>query len=676
MKITNDFNSVFITYLLGLLILISFLVPLNSYAAEKESEDFTLTILHMNDTHAHVEQLPSLISTIQEVRNERPDSLLLHGGDVFSGTLYFNQFKGQADLALMNLMNIDAMVFGNHEFDLGSSENGQQSLAKFVEGANFPFLGTNIDFSRDAFMSSKAQKTFTAAPEAGQAYDGIIQEIDGEQVGIFGLTTEETADIASPVNVTFSDYIEEAQRAVDSFKELGVNKIIAVTHLGFDSNPQVGNDILLAQQVDEIDVIVGGHSHTRLSEPVMIERDLQGNEKDPTLIVQAYQYGNFLGDLQVSFDGDGIIKEYSGQLLDTNEREPNQEAQTILQPFKEEIEALANQETGAIAQKRLNNPRLSDSEVSVRANETELGNLITDAMLAKAKEQVPEVQIAMQNGGGIRAAIEEGPIRVGDIIAVLPFGNDPTVVELSGAEIREALEHSVRLAPEESGAFLHVAGMTFTYDSTKEPGSRIVSALVDNDGVYEEIQDTQTYLITTNNFTAKGGDGFDVFARAYEEGRVRDLGQIDWQQLLDYLVAPTYLNGVVNPVLEGRIVDTMGVIDEEKPEPTPEPEPEPEPEPNPNPNPVEDDDEDLEDITNDDSTDGGDSGSNNSGGGNHTNDQNHSDNQDHDKGTESDQLLPSTATQNFTAFALGALLLIIGLAIVIIVHYKHEKAEA
>ena len=136
----------------------------------------------------------------------------------------------------------------------------------------------------------------------------------------------------------------------------------------------------------------------------------------------------------------------------------------------------------------------------------------------------------------------------------LPFGNDPVVVELTGEEIKEILEHSVRLAPAESGAFLHVAGMKFTYDSTKEPGSRIITMEVKQGEAYEEIVAEQTYLVTTNNFTAKGGDGFDVFATAYADGRVSDIGQIDWQQFLDYLVNPMYLNGVVDPVIEGRII--------------------------------------------------------------------------------------------------------------------------
>src|SRR5699024_6059025 len=109
-------------------------------------------LMQMNDTHARVETYPKLITAIKEFRESHENSLLFHAGDVFSGTLYFNEFRGQADLALMNLMGIDAMVFGNHEFDLGDSDEGHQALADFVSEANFPLLGTNIDFSGDSLL--------------------------------------------------------------------------------------------------------------------------------------------------------------------------------------------------------------------------------------------------------------------------------------------------------------------------------------------------------------------------------------------------------------------------------------------------------------------------------------------------------------------------------------------
>ncbi|MGN8646558.1 bifunctional metallophosphatase/5'-nucleotidase [Gracilibacillus sp. HCP3S3_G5_1] len=656
-----------------ILFVFTFILPTSALAAEDESETFSLTIMHMNDTHAHVEPLPQMLTAVKEVRAENPDALLFHAGDVFSGTLYFNQFHGKADLALLNMMDLDAMVFGNHEFDLGSGEDGHESLSEFVAEAQFPFLGTNIDFSGDPFMASYINENpFSDSPENGSVYDGIIKEVNGEKIGIFGLTTEDTVNVSSPVNVKFLNYIEEAKRAVASFDELGVDKIIAVNHLGYDSTPDIGNDLQLAAYVDGIDVIVGGHSHTRLDQPTLITKDANGNEKEPTIIVQAHQYSQLLGKVEVVFDENGVIQRYDGQLIDVSDKEADPEAANALAPYKAEVEELSEQEIGAVAMKDIPNPRLSDSDVSVRANETELGNLVTDAMLAKAKEKYPDVVIAMQNGGGIRAAIDEGPITVGEVIAVLPFGNDPVVAELTGAEIKEILEHSVRQAPAESGGFLQVAGMKFNYDSTKEPGSRVVTMEVEIDGEYEDIKLDQTYLVTTNNFTGKGGDGFEVFAQAYNEGRVRDIGEIDWEQLRAYMVED--LGGKVDPVIEGRIIDLLGE----------EPEAPKKPEDDNDGTPDEEGQGDGDDTDNDNDNETGNNGAND-GAGDNKNTEEDTDkvgskekngqetSEDSNKEASSSngsnhlegERLPDTATNIFTFLLLGAIILIIGVGVLV-----------
>lgn len=523
---------------------------------------FKLPIMHMNDTHAHVEPLPQMITAINEYREDYPDSLLLNAGDVFSGTLYFNEFQGQADLALMNLMDIDAMTFGNHEFDLGEKEEGHQSLSEFVKNAEFPLLGTNIDFSKDPFMEELETNDYNVTdPNNGEIYNSIVKEVNGEEIGIFGLTTEDTKDIASPMNIEFEDFKAAAEKAVEEFEDIGINKIVAVTHLGYNSAPEVGNDLRLAEEVDGIDIIVGGHSHTVLEEPVVVEADETGEEKDPTVIVQAGQYADYLGTVNVSFDDEGKVVGQSGELLEVADYEADEEASEVLTEYKEKVDEVSNEEIGAEAMKDLTNPRQEeegDGSDSVRANETELGNLVTDAMLAKTQEKYPETVIAFQNGGGIREAIDKGPITTGEVISVLPFGNDPVIATLSGQEIKDILEHSVRQAPKENGGFLHVSGMTFYYDSTKEPGDRIVEMSIDNDGDLTEIDLNETYLVTTNNFTGQGGDGFETFAEAFDDGRVKDIGEIDWEQLRDYMVEEEYLDGVVDPEREDRIVDLKG----------------------------------------------------------------------------------------------------------------------
>ncbi|SEL29829.1 DUF6359 domain-containing protein, partial [Alkalibacterium pelagium] len=367
---------------------------------DSEEDAFTLSLMHTNDTHARVENYPKLITAIDQYREENPNALHVNAGDVFSGTLYFNEFRGQADVALMNLMGIDVMTFGNHEFDLGDSEDGHRSLSEFVKKANFPFLGTNVDFSNDPYMSSLETNTMLERnPEAGLVYDSIIFEVEGEEIGVFGLVTEDTKNIASPADVEFEDFIQAAEEAVQAFEDAGINKIMAVNHLGFDSAPEVGNDLRLAGEVAGIDIIVGGHSHTELMEPVVIETDADGNPKAPTVIVQGGEYAEFLGTLNVDFNDQGEIIRQSGALIDATGLEDDPDAVELLQEYKDRIEEVSNQPIGAEAMKDLPNPRLGgESDVSVRANETELGNLITDAMLNKAQEKFPETVIAFQNG--------------------------------------------------------------------------------------------------------------------------------------------------------------------------------------------------------------------------------------------------------------------------------------
>ncbi|OCA83187.1 bifunctional metallophosphatase/5'-nucleotidase [Bacillus sp. FJAT-27225] len=532
-------------------LLVSTFVPFAS-AAPKDKTTFTLSIMHTNDTHAHLDNIAKKATAIKEVRAEKPNSLLLDAGDVLTGTLYYNQFLGQADLEFMNLMGYDAMTFGNHEFDSGSTPEGHQVLADFVRNASFPLVSANVDFSVDPKFAKLYQDRIKNNPKGGQIYEGIIKKVNGERVGIFGLTTEETVNLSSP-QVKFENYIKEAEKAVAEFEKVGVDKIIAITHLGYDDNPTVDNDLVLAERVDGIDVIVGGHSHTKLIEPVVVNKDEKGVAKNPTVIVQAYQYNDFLGTLDVQFDKKGVVVGQSGALIEISKKTEDPEVAALLTKYSSEIAELKNTSTGATAVEALPNPRLTDpAPVSVRRDETALGNLIADGMLDKAKEFNPNTVIAFQNGGGIRAAIDQGDITLGDVLTVLPFGNTLAVMDLTGSQIIRALEHSVSSVPRENGGFLQVSGMKFTYDSSKPAGSRVQSVEVMNaDGTYTALNPTATYTVATNAFTAKGGDGYTVFAEVYNQGLVTDLGTPDWEVFTEYVQEL----GTVNPQIEGRIVD-------------------------------------------------------------------------------------------------------------------------
>ncbi len=513
-------------------------------AKEKQHKAIDLSIMHTNDTHAHDANIAKRATAINEFRTEHPDSLLLDAGDVFSGTLYFNEFQGQSDLAFMNYLKYDAMTFGNHEFDLGASPDGHKALSEFIKNAQFPFVSANVDFSKDSlFDGLYHDDAVTWNPEDGNIYGGIVKVVNGEKIGIFGLTTEETKDISSPEKVQFQNYVAEANKMVAAFEKQGINKVVAITHLGYDDNVAYDNDLELAKEVDGIDVIVGGHTHTALAEPVEVKE----GKTEPTIIVQTGEYSNNLGTLDVKFDANGKVTGYAGKLIDLKTKEDDPKVVAMLKPYSDKIASLQNQSIGVEAAVALDGER-----ANARTKETNLGDLITDGMLAKAKTINPNTLIALTNGGGVRASIPAGDITLGEILTVMPFGNSLGIMNLTGAEIKEAFEHSVSQAPKENGGFLQVSGLKVKYDSTKPADQRVVSIEVKGaDGKFTPISDSTSYAVATNTFTAKGGDGYTVFAKAYAEGRLSEPGYVDFEMFRDYLKTMTK----VEPKVEGRIVD-------------------------------------------------------------------------------------------------------------------------
>lgn len=522
-------------------------------APAANADTFTLTLFHTNDLHGRTDQYPHLMTTLNEARDTYGEGLLLDAGDIFSGTLYFNEFLGQDALTFMNLMGYDAFVPGNHEFDLGDPEEGHQALAAFFEGAAFPIVGANLDFTAAPEFAELLGESLSANAQAGHLYDGIIVEHNGEQIGIFGLSTQDSETISSPGQVSISDYRQAAEAMVAGFEAQGVNKIIALTHLGYDSDPSVGNDLLLAQHVEGIDVVIGGHSHTQVAPPTLVTENHSGEPKAPTVVGQAGEYGQHLGVMQVTFDTDGVVQDVSGELLAADEREVDPEALAMLAPYTEAIESLRDQQVGASVISELPNPRHGHGDaLSVRANETALGNLIADGQLRAAQRIEPATVMAIQNSGGIREALPKGDVTVGELIVVQPFGNRLTLLEVTGAELLETFEIALAHAPEENGGFLQVSsGTDLVYDSQRPAGERVISLEVNREGAMQAIHPENTYIIATNNFTAAGGDSHAALGAAYEDGRNTIVGNTDWEMLRDHIVEL----GEVFYQPEGRIID-------------------------------------------------------------------------------------------------------------------------
>ncbi|WP_339268449.1 5'-nucleotidase C-terminal domain-containing protein [Paenibacillus sp. FSL R5-0470] len=540
------------------------IVDLKGAPLPEITEDFPLTVLHTNDTHAGLDTVSSpnnilrRVTAIKNAKATTENPILLDAGDVFSGTLYFNKYLGQADLAFMNLVKYDAMTFGNHEFDKDSD-----TLSKFIGKAKFPFVSSNVNFSTDDILSKMFTNEIGRSGNAATIYPALIKEVDGEQVGIIGLTTEDTANIASPGKVTFENAVVKATETVAMLQKEKINKIIVLSHLGYEE------DLKLAKAVNGIDIIVGGHSHTKLDQAVVDNSDPNA----PKLIVQTGEKGLFLGQLEVKFNKDGVLTDWKDQLISIDAKNganyviaEDPEAKKILDTdYKPGILELSNEVVGN-SEVVLNGVR-----DNVRTKETNLGNLIADGMLFAAKKAGTNAVIALQNGGGIRESINEGPITQGEVLGVLPFNNDLVTITLTGQEIKDAMENGVSKTPAADGRFPHVAGLKFYYDSTKPVNERVLRIEVKNGDKYVPLDLKASYEVATNAFTAKGGDFYTSLEKAYKEGRVNLL------YLPDFDVFTKYLKEVGNvtantSAVEGRIVDLKGApLPEITPTPTPVP---------------------------------------------------------------------------------------------------------
>jgi 5'-nucleotidase len=501
-------------------------------------EVYTLRIIHTNDHHARIEPVvggtpPAPIhggvarrkTLIDAIRAEGGNQLLIDAGDVFQGTLWFNQYLGQADLEFYNAMGYEAVTIGNHEFDAGP-----QPLAEFIKRAKFPVLSANV--VADA-----------ATPISGLFKPWIIKEIGGEKIGIFGLTPIDTGELSSPgPGITFTPYADAARRAVAELQAQGVNKIIGLTHIG------ITNDRDLARAVDGIAVIIGGHSHTPMGPQV---NPLDPNRPYPEVlpspsgktVVMAtdWEWGRWLGDLTVGFDAAGnitsVVAARVKEVLPTIEPDPGFDAR--IKVLGAPIAALRAKPVGSAA------VPLNGARADVRTKETNLGNMIADALIERTKAN--GAQVAIVNGGGIRASIDAGEIILGEVLDVQPFGNTIALVTLTGAQLKEALENGVSQVETVAGRFPQVGGMRYVWNPTAPVGSRIVSIEIGNakDG-YKPFDPNGSYRVVVNNFMLNGGDGYSVLGKGTNKV---DTGLIDADVLADYIRA----NSPVNPQVEGRI---------------------------------------------------------------------------------------------------------------------------
>ncbi len=508
--------------------------------------DYTLHVLHINDFHSRIEpinrfdstcsaaedaegkcfggaaRLASAINTLRDrLRAAGQNVIVLDAGDQYQGSLFYTTYKGAAEGELMAAIGFDAMAVGNHEFD-----DGPDGLAVLLDKVSFPVISGNIDVERAAALK-------------GRVRDHVVLEVGGERIGIVSALTVDTIEIASPgPDVTFTAAIEALGADAAALTAAGVNKIIALTHVGLPT------DLQIAAAVPHIDAVVGGHSHTWLSAsdpgrqgayPTFVT----GHDGALVPVVQAYAYGKYLGHLVLTFDDAGNLLHAQGDtiLLDASVAPDPAIAARVadLAGPIEEVKARVVAETAA---------EIDGSRDSCRQRECAMGNLIAEAMLDRVRAQ--GIQIAIQNGGGLRASIDAGPVTMGEVLTVLPFQNTLSTFQVTGATILAALENGVGRVEEGSGRFPQVAGLRYTFDPALPAGQRVSDVMVNEGGTWGPIDPARVYGVVSNNFLRQGGDGYRMFLQAEN---AYDYGP----DLADVTAAFLAKSGTYAPVLDGRI---------------------------------------------------------------------------------------------------------------------------
>jgi len=502
--------------------------------------DYKLTILHTNDFHSRFEPISKydsgcregdnaegkcfggsarLVTGIAAARARSNNSILVDGGDQFQGSLFYTYYKGKAAAEMMNKLGYDAMTVGNHEFD-----DGPEVLRGFIDAVDFPILMSNADFSGEELL-------------AGSLLKSTVIERGGEKLGLIGLTPQDTDELASPgPNVNFTDPVVAVQGEVDRLSGMGVNKIIVLSHSGYAVDQRV------ASETTGVDVIVGGHSNSFLSNTSDRAVGPYPTMVGSTAIIQAYAYGKYLGELNVTFDDAGNITEASGEpiVMDGAVAEDDGTVARIAELAKP-LDEIRNKIVASATEV------IEGDRAVCRVQECAMGNLVADAMLDRVKDQ--GVTIALANSGGLRASIDAGDITMGEVLTVLPFQNTLSTFEISGQGIVDALENGVSQVEEVKGRFPQVAGLIFSWDASVAPNEgRIQSVMVAGADGFTPIDPGKIYLVVTNNYVRNGGDGYKVFSgddkNAYDYGP--DLADVTAEYLAAHAPYAPYTDGRID----------------------------------------------------------------------------------------------------------------------------------
>lgn len=384
------------------------------------SPEVYVVIMHTNDLHGQVLPGPGIggsaaLATI--VRNARPD-LMLDAGDMFSGTMISDTFKGEPVVDVMNAIGYDAAAIGNHEFNFGL-----EALEDLASQANFPFLSANI------------------ITPINEIHDAAIFNAQGIRIAVIGATTGELRRTGHPRNlrqVQILDVVKGIENALLRVRDRA-DFIVLLTHTTDEEEAR------LARAFPEIRLIVGGHEDTPLREPLRVGE---------TMIVRAGKFGQYVGRIDLTFDGKKL-RAMEARLIPIENVEPDPQVQQILQPYETKVRERLSRVWGRAA------GDLSRSLIT----ESHVGNLVADALRAKTR-----TQITLNNVGSVRIGIPKGPITGRTLFELVPFENTLITMKLPGTQIKRILSRTV----------MNVSGVRVRLDPSKPAGERLIAALLDN----------------------------------------------------------------------------------------------------------------------------------------------------------------------------------------------------
>ncbi|NWF67341.1 MAG: NAD nucleotidase [Campylobacterales bacterium] len=522
-----------------------------------KNESFKLTILHLNDHHAHLDGedfelnfdgiktkvelggFPRVATKIKELKAKAINPLVLHAGDAMSGTLYYTIFKGQADVELMNMIGFDAYTLGNHEFD-----EGDKVLADFIDKAKFPIVTSNVEVKKGSVLENRWKPY-------------IIKDIKGEKVAIIGLESANKTKSSSRASedVVFFDEFFRAQKYVSELQEKGINKIILLSHFGYE------NDLELAKKIDGIDIIVGGDSHALLGDFKEFGLSSVGEYPTKTLsknsknvcVVQAWEYAKVVGELNVEFNSKGDVINCGGkpnlligETFTQNDKELNKEQKSAilkkiensnisitkenpeilakLNHYKKEIEEKSKEVVGVIKEDlrhiRIPMTNYGDMDGSLLPLGSEIAPVIAEAFYNLSLR----ADACIQNAGGVRSGLLAGEINVGGVYTLLPFSNTLFEFDIKGSEIKQLLEDAIINYNDNrgsDGSFPYAYALRYDIDMNREKNSRVYNLEIKDRKTkkWQPLEADKSYVIVTNSYIANGKDGYTTLKELSNRGK-------------------------------------------------------------------------------------------------------------------------------------------------------------